>query len=331
MSDQSANPQVAPNLEPPPPKHRGSVYRRWFGTKVKSVRGLYTAAIAMPFGLFGFGNILLARSYWIGFSVCVFACVFLVALIFVSIEKAVARRIWTALALAGSAAALWIMYEPETVTVTMRSGPGDYDEQKNVYGIAWDQDYSELKLNVTNSGDKDVTGLDLLVTTDRSIVAAGVAPGVDGCTSQAATGNLLFTAEINITHKGKHTTIPFNDKGNPVASALYRIKCPRLSAKSVLEIKLATVARDPLEREPKEPPKWAVAWISYSAGARPVYRREEKCFVAPCDKLPAKIGDVRLDYGPTKSFFIPGSASEDSHVRIVPNKKYWDEALKSGP
>jgi hypothetical protein len=185
---------------------------------------------------------------------------------------------------------VWAIWVPNSIGVLLVSEPGDYPLDRDIYGIKWKANYSELTLMLDNMSATDLTNVDTYVRTDLMIANVGIAPSINACTSQAWFPAEMTTPKlIGKDAAGNRVSIPALEKNRPITSSIYRIRCDRLLARSSIEIKFAVMQG--LFVADKKQPRWAKLWYSLVAGYRPVDGSSAKCFIGEnqCPDMPAKL------------------------------------------
>jgi hypothetical protein len=251
------------------------------------------------------GFAIIVVNFWVGVAISAIASLLLVICLYAFIENSLIS--WSAIlvAIATYVIVIRTIFVPASVSVMAEESHGDHAVGADIYGTTWRGDFSEVTAIIKNYSSADMLDLNLRIATDLLIAGAGIAPGINSCTSEAESGNLIFgnIRELWTDKVGKVTDIPLLDWKHRLASSLYRIRCERLSARSSIEIKLPILNQDWPLMTPKKPPRWAVLWISLMAGSRPVQWRVQQCFVRTCTDIPTEVSQVPLSFGPSEAMW----------------------------
>jgi hypothetical protein len=257
---------------------------------------------------FGLGFAMIQINFWVGIGLMTL----FVPLFWWLISRAFTEQEWIKrlVGVAGSivifGVILWAVWVPASVHFAFGNESVDHPSGSEINGIKWREDFSQLTVLIYNYGSADLRNLDIYITTDLLIAGAGIGPGLNTCSAEAVPANMTIgsMATIYTDSSGNIIEIPWTDQNKKIASSLYRIKCDGLASKSKIEIKLPILVKDWTRGEPKRQVRWAVLWVSYSAGYRPVHMTQSKCFTSPCNDMPTDKADVPLAIGLTESTTI---------------------------
>jgi hypothetical protein len=252
----------------------------------------------------GVGVAMITINFWVGVVISTIS-----ALLFLgAVYWLIGNKLFRLMGIVSALAVYFMIYKaifiPASVTVSASTKPGNYVSGSDVYGIKWRDDFYDVTATIVNSSNTDMRDLDLLVATDQLIAGAGIAPGINSCSSEAETPN-GFIGEMTVSNTGKNgnsTDIPALEKDKPLASSLYRVRCERLSAASYVTIKFPILRHDwPEGGSKQQQPQWVVLWVSLTSGYRPVQWKVSQCFVASCADIPENISQVPLSIGPSEA------------------------------
>jgi hypothetical protein len=214
---------------------------------------------------FGLGFAMIQINFWVGVGLMVlFLPLFwwLISRVFEEGEP-VKRIIGVITSIGIFAGIMWAIWVPASIRVGFDDEPVDHPPGSEIYGIKWREDYSQLTMMLYNYGVTDMRDVDLRIATDLLIAGAGIGPGINACSAEAAAaGKITFgkIATMYTDRSGKTIEIPWTDQNRRLASSLFRIKCERVASKSKIEIKFPILAKDWARGEPKKQVRWAVVW-----------------------------------------------------------------------
>jgi len=112
-------------------------------------------------------------------------------------------------------------------------------------GIEWSPEFTDFRLDLSNSGDVLIERADLIVGTDISIMKAGQLSELSGINIFPAAGPISPISISGTDEKGSQITIPVEPMRGPSAvnvAPTYHIFCERIPARTTVRIVLA-VAR----------------------------------------------------------------------------------------
>ena len=238
------------------------------------------AALSIPGLLFALGAGLISQTFW-GALILMTASI---PLFWYMLYRAYGpdqrhkRYIGVAASLLMYGLMFWWIWVPYAVSVYVFPTPGNYADDKDVYGIKWKPNFSELVLILDNSkGENDFTQISMAVRTDLIISGFGVAPGIDTCSGERDMRNDPLTLSLDPANRNAPSEPILKNAMN--GASVYRLKCERLSAGSRIEI------RFPIEHPAnsgRHQPSWVNIWFHLNAGQRPIRFLHPVCFVNSC-------------------------------------------------
>jgi hypothetical protein len=312
---------AAPSISAAPAKPPGTTVVSPASPARPSPRDLVLCILGV---IVGVGVAMITINFWVGVVISTISALLFLGAVYWLIANKLFR--WTGIVCA--LAVYFMIYQaifiPASVTVSASTKPGNYVSGSDVYGIKWRDDFYDVTATIANSSNTDMRDLDLFVATDQLIAGAGIAPGINSCSSEAETPD-EFIGEMTLSNTGKNgnsTDIPALGKDKPLASSLYRVRCERLSAASYVTMKFPILRHDWPEGGPKQQPQWVVLWVSLTSGYRPVHWKVSQCFVGSCNDIPENISQVPLSIGQSEAtcWTPEGKLMPDPTASAVPVK-----------
>ena len=182
-------------------------------------------------------------------------------------------------------AILYTIWVPASIYPFIDRDVGNYEVGRDIYGLKWQDNFSELSIVIPKNRLNDFTNLNMLVRTDKMIAGIGMHAGASSCGYDQWFPVTVSPMYFNLFGLERPVAKPSLKPGKSQPNPVYYIHCERLSAMSDLDIRLAIVD-GPLSKE-KVLPEWAKLWISVGAGYREVLWSIEKCFVDRCRGIPS--------------------------------------------
>jgi hypothetical protein len=132
-----------------------------------------------------------------------------------------------------------------TVRLDAHAQPGPYPEGLIFAGIVWQQEYSDVRLDI--SVDKaPIRDLDFEVALVTAIAGVGQITQFSGVTAFPVEGKISALTLEGTDEKGKGVAVPIApNPGNLNAAPKYRVHCTEVFANTVLRLTVASIALNP--------------------------------------------------------------------------------------
>jgi hypothetical protein len=155
---------------------------------------------------------------------------------------------------------------------------GDFEEGTVIGGIEWQNNYSEIRLNLDNPQYWPYTNIAIIIRSDLPIAKVGALSPHSQCTSASDFPVNIVAPELKITgKKGSRETLPlFTPESPGVISDQYKILCNKISGKSNLELLIAVVPG--LFQKHRETAYWLSVVAEYEAFGKFIRQPRHLCF-----------------------------------------------------
>jgi hypothetical protein len=171
----------------------------------------------------GVGFAMIPLNFWVGIAISAISELLLLIALFILVQNRRIRMLSIASAIIAYSVIVFALWVPNSIAPLLASDPGNYPKDTEIYGIKWQLNFSELTLVLDNRSDNDLTNLDIYVRTDLTIVAVGMAPGINTCSSEPYMPVAIASARV--TQQGgeaNQNDIPLL-KGH-VSASVYRLR-----------------------------------------------------------------------------------------------------------
>ena len=141
-------------------------------------------------------------------------------------------------------------------------------------GIKWKENYVDVRVLLTNKGTKTIQDLNLAIQPETQIHDIRQVTQIPDVVLQPRTGPIQIAGAkiVVVDEKGNKTSIPVSFSGPGVSCPSYNLLCTRLQSNSKIEIVMACVAINPMEKNGGFPqqlyakrrePQWVRIYGSY--------------------------------------------------------------------
>lgn len=246
--------------------------------------------LCMPGILFSLGVALIPLGFWSGVSLMTVSVIWFCWLLHHGWGGRGHRRRKYAIAAAILVylTILYTIWVPASVYPFIDRDIANYEVGRDIYGIKWQENFSELSVVIPKNRLQDFTNFNMLVTTDKMIAGVGMHAGASSCAYDQWFPVTVSPTYFDLFGQERPLAKPLLRTVRSQPVPVYYIHCERLAAMSDLDLRFAIVD-GPLSKE-KVLPEWAKLWISVAAGYRGVLWSLEKCFVDKCSGIPAAPG-----------------------------------------
>jgi hypothetical protein len=285
------------------PSQPGAEKAQAAGSEGKSFGRAATQSAIVGLGIpglaFGLGFAMIPLNFWAGVALMGGSLPIFWWLLFRVFHRNEKIKLYSGiiLSLTISSALFWAIWVPASISPLLASERGNYSKGTMIFGIPWQEFYSELIAAIVNDTDYDFTNIDIYLRTDLTIADLGIPRGINSCTYEPYTPFFMAGGIIGAKNKnGETTDVPMLDKNKPIAANIYHVRCERISAHSEIEIRGA-IEEKPIESTVKRQPKWAKIWVNLSAEYRSVHYTFQQCFLKPCGDIPSRYDDQKVPAG----------------------------------
>jgi hypothetical protein len=183
----------------------------------------------------------------------------------------------------------WIAFRPAPLEIFSTATDLDYTDGSDVFGIKWNDLYSDLRTNITNTSSDQYTDLEIFIRTDLQIRDMAFLGRLQ------CSHNVWLPVQISATglkakdSEGKTVAVPLN----LTTGTIFRIFCDKLLPSERIEIVSAIV---PIKGKDRKKPVWVYTKINYNAYGRARAKEFTQCFIAKCTipDLPLQNGYLNI-------------------------------------
>jgi hypothetical protein len=249
--------------------------------------GIWIPGVAFPAGL-----AVVVFNFYAGLAVISFALLTtIIVLFFIFPTERLNKTVGIAVTIAVYGITIWLIWYPAKSSVhgTLSYDYADFGNDVIIYDIKWKTEYTATILDLQNTGNRDLTNIDMYLWVDGQIMATGMAKGINTCTWENYQPFGVGVVSLRTTNlEGLSEIYLAQDKWH---SSMLHIRCERLSAnQSQIEMIFAIIPKilpgTTLTHE-KARPGWAKLWISLMANYRPASWTISQCFIKEqCSGIP---------------------------------------------
>jgi hypothetical protein len=256
--------------------------------KQPTPRTLTTAlGLGLPFGTYAIGmGLVTSNSYfWVGIIVAYIGAVWFARDWYFSWKEArtLERSLVFLFPIGAAALVTWIALRPAPLDIYSVSEDGNYPEGTEIYGIIWNNYYSDMRSVIRNDSSEQYTDLEIFVRTDILIRDIGIDSRFN-CSKEVWKPFDITAPLLTVTDdKGMSTTIPIITKNNSAYGTVFRIYCDKLLPNEKIEIASALIPAD--GRRIRTKPSWVTIVANYNAIGRMRTKEFGQCFIGNCSNM----------------------------------------------
>lgn len=178
----------------------------------------------------------------------------------------------------------WMAFRPAPLSIFSIADNANYAAGQDIFGIKWNDSYSELRTIISNASSEQYRDVEILVRADLLIREIGSNKGGACSFEPYLPGMFIGGPSLSSTDaQGRQIKIPTP----PNTGNIFKILCDKIPPLGTIEIVAAVIPTIATPRV-RTKPSWAFVQVSYLAFGRPETKTYTQCFIGRCS-MPASI------------------------------------------